>query len=135
MRDYSDIINVVYKKSKTRAHMKISDRAAQFAPFSALSGHDAAIAETARLTQKKVELCEEEIENLNKAVFEILNSNEDMPKITVEYFVPDEKKQGGRYEVFSGRIRLVECEERKLVFKDGTEILMDNVLKITKEKL
>ena len=95
--DYSDIINLPHHQSKTRPHMTNYNRAAQFAPFAALTGHSEAIDETARLTDSKIELDEYEKEIIDRKLRIITENISTMPEITVCYFVPDEKKAGGAY--------------------------------------
>ena len=87
--DYDDIINLPHHQSDRRPHMSLYDRAAQFAPFSALTGHDDAIKETARLTDKKLELDDYDQMLLNNKMIFILNHINDQPEITVTYFIPD----------------------------------------------
>lgn len=130
MRDYSDIINVVYRKSSARKRMSISDRAAQFAPFAALTGHDDAIKETARLTEKKRKKSESELEALDRKLKEITDIIDTLPEITVEYFAADEKKEGGIYKRFTGKLRLVDEINREFIFKDGTKINIDNITEL-----
>ena len=96
MSKYDDIINLPYKKSKTHAHMSNSDRAAQFAPFAALTGYEELIRETARVTQKKIIISnDKKIEISNK--LKHLSSLKDEVEISIIYFVPDPKKNGGKY--------------------------------------
>lgn len=127
MKNFEDIINLPHHRSKKRKPMPLKDRAVQFAPFSALTGHEAAIKETARLTKKKMELSEAELEELNEKIAVIKESLCDMPKISVTFFVSDEKKPGGAYENHTGHLRAINEAFRLLIFKDGTEIDMDNV--------
>ena len=95
MKDqYDDIINLPHHVSKTRPQMSMLDRAAQFSPFAALTGYDAAIKETGRLTDEKVNLSEEEKEALDRKQQILLEKLADHPAITVIFFVPDEKKIG-----------------------------------------
>lgn len=130
MRDYSDIINLPYRKSTKRPRMSISDRAAQFAPFAALTGHGDAIKETARLTEKRCEKSESELEALDRKLKEITEVIETLPEITIEYFACDEKKEGGKHLRFTGNLRLVDEINREFVFKDGTKINIDNITDI-----
>lgn len=130
MKDYSDIINVVYRKSRSKKRMSISDRAAQFAPFAALTGHDDAIKETARLTEKRRKKSESELEALDRKLKKITEIIDTLPEITVEYFAADEKKEGGRYKRFTGKLRLVDEINREFIFKDGTKIDIDNITEL-----
>ncbi len=130
MNKYEDIINLPYKKSATRSHMSIQDRAAQFAPFAALTGHDAAIKETARLTSSKIILDEYEIEQLNRKIIALKEKENENPDISVTYFVPDLKKQGGEYITVSGSLKQIRDTEQTIVLLDGTVIYIDAISEI-----
>lgn len=128
--DYSDIINLSHHTSATRKHMSMHDRAAQFASFSALAGYDAKIRETARVTDKKIELSEYEIEIINSQLNTIRGNIRQRPKVNVTYFVNDEKKQGGEYIDYTGDVRHINDAEHTLTFTDETKIKFDDILKI-----
>lgn len=123
---YEDIIDMPHHVSDRHPHMSVHDRAAQFAPFAALTGHGAAIAETARLTEEKHELDESQKAVLDQKLMNIMY-NADEKNVNVDYFVADERKSGGRYERFTGRIRRIDEYERVLVMEDGTVIPIDNI--------
>ncbi len=123
---YDDIIDMPHHVSDRHPHMSVHDRAAQFAPFAALTGHGAAIAETARLTEEKHELDESQKAVLDQKLMNIMY-NADEKNVNVDYFVADERKSGGRYERFTGRIRRIDEYERVLVMEDGTVIPIDNI--------
>ena len=127
---YNDIINLPHYQSKKRPHMSIYDRAAQFSPFSALTGHEEAIKETARLTDKRLELDETTKTMLNEKFSFIMEHILDRPEITVTYFVPDTLKSGGRYEVFTGNVKKYDYLNRILHFIDNTEIQIDDIIEI-----
>ncbi len=129
MNNYDDIINLPYKKSSKRPSMEIVNRAAQFAPFSALTGYDAAVKETARLTDKKIELDEYMKEEINLKLLSLLENEGSQAKIT--YFVSDKRKAGGKYETKIGTVEKVREFERIVGFSDKTEILIDDILEIT----
>lgn len=131
MKRYDDIINLPYKKSNSRKQMSISDRAAQFAPFAALTGHDEAIQETARLTSREIHLDEYEIEELNRKILGLKSKRNQ--KISVTYFVPDLKKDGGEYVTKTGCIKRIKDIEQIIVFDDGSEIFIKNIIGITIE--
>ena len=95
MYQYEDIINLPHHVSTTRPQMPMSDRAAQFSPFAALTGYDAAIKETGRLTDTKIELDDEELHNLNLKFQFLVEHLEDEPEVAVTYFKADERKAGG----------------------------------------
>ena len=106
MKDqYDDIINLPHHVSKTRPQMSMVDRAAQFSPFAALTGYDAAIKETGRLTDEKVNLSEEEKEALDRKQQILMEWLGDHPALTITFFVPDEKKSGGAYMTKSGNLK------------------------------
>ena len=95
MNQYEDIINLPHHVSPTRPQMPMSDRAAQFAPFAALTGYDAAIKETGRLTDEKIELDEEALTALDMKYQFLMDALDDAPEVTITYFQPDERKAGG----------------------------------------
>ena len=128
MKDYSKIINLPHHQSATRKRMSNYDRAAQFAPFAALTGHDEAIKETARLTDDYMEMGEDRLGELSAKIQLLIDKLSEQPEITVVYFVPDERKPGGSYAEKTGTVRLVEECERKLVFYDGDKIDINQVV-------
>lgn len=127
---YNDIITLPHYQSKKRPQMSIHDRAAQFSPFAALTGHDEAIKETARLTDKKIELDETAKEILNEKFNYIMEHIYEQPEISVEYFVPDSLKEGGMYVDFTGNVKKYDFFNRVLYFVDNTEINVDCILDI-----
>lgn len=127
MKDYSKIINLPHHQSATRKRMSNYDRAAQFAPFAALTGHDEAIKETARLTDDYMEMGEDRLGELSAKIQLLIDKLSEQPEITVVYFIPDERKSGGSYAEKTGIVRIIDEYERKLVFYDGDKILIDRV--------
>ena len=127
---YNDIINLPHYQSKKRPQMSLHDRAAQFSPFAALTGHDEAIKETARLTDKKIELDETTRTILNEKFSYIMEHIYDQPEISVVYFVPDPLKEGGMYVDFTGNVKKYDFLNRILYFTDNTEIKVDYILDI-----
>lgn len=127
---YADIINLPHHVSSKHPQMSISDRAAQFSPFAALTGHEEAIKETARLTDERIELDEDRKYRLNEKLQMILRRNEKYPKASVLYFVPDTKKTGGSYASYTGRIKKIDEYEKILVMTDGTKIEIDQIYEI-----
>jgi len=107
--------------------MPLRDRAAQFAPFAALTGYEAAVGETARLTAERRELDAQEAEELNRRLTDLAARLKDRPEVTVEYFVPDDRKAGGAYVTVTGRVRHISVPEKTLVMENGTEIPMEDV--------
>ena len=100
---YDDIIRLPHHVSRNHPQMPMLDRAAQFAPFAALAGYEAAVAETARRTAERRELSPQKTEELNRRLAALIARLPERPEATVEYFVPDERKAGGAYVTVSGR--------------------------------
>lgn len=132
MTEYDDIIDLPRPKSKHEP-MPMSDRAAQFSPFAALTGYGDAIDETARLTDRRIELSEEESAELDYKQQYLATL--DAPTVTVTYFVPDERKTGGAYVTHTGVLKRVDEVERMVVFKDGLRVPLDEVMDIKCEQL
>ena len=124
-------INLPHHVSRNHPQMPLRDRAAQFAPFAALTGCEAAVGETARLTAERRELDAQEAEELNRRLTELAARLPERPEVTVEYFVPDDRKAGGAYVTVTGRVRHFSVPEQTLVMEDGTEIPMEDVVSIT----
>ena len=118
---YDDIIDLPHHVSERHPQMSMYNRAAQFAPFAALTGHIAAITEAARLTEAEQELSESDAEVLNRKLA-YLQSLDEKPTISVTYFVPDDKKEGGSYHTATGIVKSVEPDKGVLQFEDGTGI-------------
>ena len=133
MTDYNDIIRLPHHVSQNHPQMSMHDRAAQFAPFAALTGYEAAVGETARLTAERRELDPQEAEELNRRLTELAARLPDHPEVTVEYFVPDDRKAGGAYVTVTGRVRHISVPERTLVMEDGTEIPLEDIVSMTGE--
>lgn len=131
---YADIINLPHHTSAKHSRMSRESRAAQFSPFAALTGYDAEIKETARLTDEKIKLDEDSINDLNSKLQYIKDNIKDNPEITVEYFVPDERKSGGAYLIFNDRVRIIDEYECTLVFVSEKKININDVYKILLEK-
>lgn len=132
MTEYDDIIDLPRPKSKHEP-MPMSDRAAQFSPFAALTGYGDAIDETARLTDRRIELSEEESAELDYKQQYLATL--DAPTVTVTYFVPDERKSGGAYVTHTGVLKRVDEVESMVVFKDGLRVPLDEVMDIKCEQL
>lgn len=127
---YDDIINLPRHVSKTRPQMSRQNRAAQFAPFAALTGYDAAVKETARLTDKKIELGESAIVDLDLKLGILADAASEHPEVIVTYFQPDEKKDGGAYVTAVGAVKKIDEFERVIVLLGGGEIRIEDVLDI-----
>lgn len=124
---YDDIIRLPHHISQNHPQMPLRDRAAQFAPFAALTGYEAAVGETARLTAERRELDPQEAEKLNRRLADLAARLKDRPEVTVEYFVPDERKSGGAYVTVTGRVRHISVAEKTLVMEDGVVIPLDDI--------
>lgn len=124
---YDSIMNLPHHVSKTRPQMPMSDRAAQFAPFAALTGYDSAIKETGRLTDEKIELDEDALTALDMRHQLLMDALDDEPEVTITYFQPDERKGGGKYVSAVGTVKKVDDFERRIIMQDGTKIPMDDV--------
>ena len=114
---YDDIMHLPHHQSTKRAHMSLHDRAAQFAPFAALTGHEAAIEETARLTEDEITLDDTALADINDRLYEISQHLSEQWKVSVTYFRPDAKKQGGAYLTDVGTIRKINEIEQFIIMK------------------
>lgn len=130
---YDEIMGLPHHVSRTRPQMPMSDRAAQFAPFAALTGYDSAIKETGRLTDEKIELDEEALTTLDMKYQFLMDALDDEPEVTITYFQPDERKAGGKYVSATGTVKKVDDFERRITMRDGAKIPMDDVLSIDGE--
>ena len=133
MEKYREIIDLPHHVSKTRPQMPMSDRAAQFAPFAALTGYDSAIKETGRLTGERVELDVEALSALDMKYQLLMEALDEAPEVTITYFRPDERKAGGKYVSAVGAVKKIDDFERRITMRDGTRIPMDDVLSIDGE--
>ena len=130
MRNYEDIRNHERYQLKHHTPMSMESRAAQFAPFAALVGYDEEIGEAARSTDGREELSEDAINALNQAFQKLLEHEEERPLVTVTYFQPDAKKDGGRYMTYTGNFRFYDAEKRVMKFADGMVIGVGQVCRI-----
>ena len=122
MSRYDDIINLPHHVSPTRQRMTTHDRAAQFAPFAALVGYDDAVAETARLTETRPELDEQEQRAINERLAYISDHIHEHPEVHIKYFVPDEHKSGGAIVEVSGTVKKISATDGTIVMTDGCKI-------------
>lgn len=130
---YDDIIHLPHPVSPNRKRMSMIDRAAQFSPFAALTGYDAAIQETGRLTDRQVELDVDEKIELNEKLRMLSRLQGKSPKITITYFVPDERKSGGAYDSITGRVKKIEPYEQAILMMDGTVVSFNSLRDIEGE--
>ena len=127
---YEDIIDLPHHVSESRRKMTMIERAAQFSPFAALTGHEAAVKETARLTHERIELDENRKAILNEKLQMILENIEHQPEVTFTFFRPDEKKNGGEYVDLTGRVKKILEIEHSVRLTDGTEIPIEDLYEI-----
>lgn len=127
---YEDIIDLPHHVSKTRPHMAAIDRAAQFSPFAALTGYDAAIKETARLTDERVELDEYIKGALSDRLQIIAERIQEYPEIAISYFQPDAEKNGGTYVTAISAAQKIDEYDRVILMTDGTAISIDEIISI-----
>ncbi len=132
---YEDIIDLPHHVSQKHPPMDMEKRAAQFMPFRALTGHEEAVAETARLTERKIDLSEEERADLDRQLKILEEHLPERPLVQVTYFLVDPLKEGGSYEEMAGRIRRIDPVEKCLVFADGAKIPLEDILSLEGEIL
>ena len=126
-RKYDDILHLPHPTSVKHPRMPVSERAAIFSPFAALSGHAGAIAETARLTDQRMELDEDTRAELDRRQSVLLEHIAEQPEVTVTWFQPDERKDGGAYVTVTGRLKRIDPVKRMLFLLDGPKIPLDDV--------
>lgn len=127
---YNDILYLSRPVSEKHIPMPAENRAAQFAPFAALTGYEDAIRETERLTQEKSEQDEYEREALDERLHFLEERIKERPEILLTYFVPDEKKQGGRYVQRRCRLKKIDAYEKQIISEDGTQIRVEDIIKL-----
>ena len=129
MKDpYEDILFLPHHVSSRRPRMSLADRAAQFAPFAALTGYEEAIAETRRHTECRPELGEYDVTLLDRKYRRLAECASERPKITISRFVPDLKKDGGAYEVISGRLKKIDPYTQSILLTDGSVIPFPQII-------
>ncbi len=132
-KKYEDMLYLEPPVSKIHRKMSISERAAQFMPFAALTGYEDLIRESSRITQRRIELSETEIEEL-KHKLEFLHVHEkENPLIKVMYFLQDLKKNGGSYQTVEKQLHRIDDIEKKVIFKDRTTIQFDDIISVEYE--
>ena len=119
---YADIIDLPHHRSPHRPHMSNYDRAAQFSPFAALTGYEAAVEETARLTDVRLEMTEDKKQMLDEKLRLLLDAAEHPPIVRITYFIPDSRKEGGAYEMVTGRIKSLDPYSGHLILTDKRTI-------------
>lgn len=129
--EYDDIIDLPHHVSVKHPPMSMRQRAAQFAPFAALSGYGAAVNETARLTEQAAALDEDTLMLLDERLRILQAHMDESPTVTITCFLPDERKDGGRYADFTGAVRRIDELERVITLQDGTRIDMRRIMMLT----
>ena len=127
---YKDIIDLPHHQSLRRPRMAMIDRAAQFSPFAALTGHNDAIIETARLTDRKIELDEGTKSIINEKIQMISDFLFEKPTVTFTHFEPDIKKEGGTYLNTTGTVKRIDEFKREIILTDGRIILIEHIYDI-----
>ena len=125
---YDDILHLPHPTSKGHPRMPIADRAAQFSPFAALTGYEAAVEETARLTEEFVSLDEYQKAELNEKLKQIQEQPE--KEVTITYFCKDEKKEGGAYRSVTGKVKKFDLYGQCIVMEDELRIEMETIVGI-----
>lgn len=133
MNNYEDIINLPHHISSKRPQMSKEQRASQFAPFSALTGYEDAIKETARLTNRKIDVDDGLREILNNKLNIIEENIKNKPEVSITYFIPDKKKDGGEYTTITGIVRRIDEVNNLIIMEDKSKIDMNDILNITCE--
>ena len=131
---YEDIINLPHYVSTKRTRMPLRDRAAQFAPFAALTGHEEAVKETARLTETRIQLDVDEIQLLDQKLQYIRDHLDTCPAVILTHFVPDARKAGGRYLEHEGVVKKIREYDHVIVMEDGTEIPIADIIRISRKE-
>jgi len=129
--NYEDIINLPHHTSKKHPRMSLEARSAQFAPFAALTGYDEVLIETARLTNERIEI-DETIKVIIDSKLQIIKEHiKEMPLITFMYFVPDSKKDGGKYVTITGNVKKIDEYRNVLILENKAEIPINEIIDIS----
>ena len=135
MNEYEDILHLPHPVSGTQPQMSMHDRAAQFSPFAALSGYEEAVAEEARLTDEKILLDEYEKQRIDEKLQKIRDDlqergKEEKPRISVTYFLPDQRKAGGAYVTVTGQVKKMDTYKQQLLLTDGSAIPFQEIVEL-----
>ena len=133
MNKYDDIINLPHYESKMRKRMSLEARSAQFAPFAALTGYDDKVKETARRTDKRIELSDEEYNIISTKLQIIKEHIKEQPEINFVIFVKDKLKDGGKYEEVNGKVRVIDEVNEEIILVDKRKIFLKNIYDINGE--
>lgn len=126
--NYDDIIHLPRHVSKRHPQMSLYNRAAQFAPFAALTGYGAAIAETARQTSPKIEMMEDDRQLMDRKLSILSSHLGEEPTISITFFQPDGRKTGGHYLTTTGIVKTIRTNERIIIMKDRKKISIDAIV-------
>ena len=132
--NYDDIIALPHPEPRTHPRMSLHDRAAQFSPFAALTGHSAAIAETGRLTDSRITLDESEMARVDAELQHLQELLPSRPTVSITYFVPDERKAGGSYQTVTGTVRRIDTVNSVLLLTDQRAIPIPDILDVAIQK-
>lgn len=127
---YDDIINLEHPTSKRHPRMSAMDRAAQFAPFSALTGYDDMVVERARITGSRMELDDMQKMALDESMAYVLEHLSERPQVKITWFIKDARKSGGHYQEIEDAVQNVEVPNRMIILRNGLKIPMDDILEI-----
>lgn len=130
---YDDLLDLPRHVSVTHPHMTLYDRAAQFAPFKALTGYEDDVEETARLTDRRIELDADTIERLDARLRLLEEHLADAPTVSITYFLPDKRKDGGSYETVTGIVKKIDAIKRILVLRSGQQVPIEDICDIDGE--
>lgn len=133
-RNYDDIIDLPHPEPQIHPRMPLHDRAAQFSPFAALTGHSDAIAETGRLTDSRVILDEYEMARVDDALQRLQELLPQKPMATITYFVPDGRKAGGAYQTISGTVKRIDTVNGILLLTDQHMISITDIFDVMIEE-
>lgn len=133
--NYDDIINLPHHVSDHHPHMSMTDRAAQFSPFASLTGYGDLVDETARYTEKRPALTESEREMLDAKLQQFLLNSRPDAQLSVNYYLPDERKEGGSLQLKTGVVKKIDRLSQEIVFYDGERIRIEDVLDLTWDEM
>ena len=125
---YLDIINMPHYVSKKHPQMSRYERAAQFAPFAALTGYEDIIKEEGRLTDNRIEINEEAKHILDMKMNVLMNSINNIPLVSITYFVPDERKSGGEYVTVDEKVKKIDVLKQHIITEEGTVVPVEEIV-------
>ena len=128
--NYDDIIALPHPEPRTHPRMSLHDRAAQFSPFAALTGHSAAIAETGRLTDSRITLDESEMARVDAELQRLQELLPSRPTVSITYFVPDERKAGGSYQTITGEVKRIDTVSGMILLTDQRVIPIPDIFDV-----